>query len=143
MLQLYLAKGKNPKTKIVVYYPRLVTPKEITLEEMADYMDSISTLDKSTIKGCNAILVKYITATLQQGNRLRLPDLGTFRVSLKNKLQTTEALAEKNIATTRAKIIFTPSALFRKWLNNSLQYQTVTEKVAKTLSGGKLTPVTP
>ena len=143
MLQIYLAKGKNPTNKSVIYYPRLVSPKEITLDQMTEYMDSISTLDKGTIKACNAALVKYITETLQQGNRVKFPDFGTFRISLKNKLQTTEALANKNISSVKAKIVFIPEMTFRKWLKDSVKYQTVTEQVAKTLSGGKLTPVTP
>ncbi len=107
---------KNPINQTVKYYPSIQQNGSIDLKQVAKKIEKISTVSSADIKAVLDSLQNVVIDTLQNGQSVRLGDLGSFRPSIKGKgTKTADECTANNITGTH--VCFTPSTTMRKELS--------------------------
>lgn len=99
------------------FYANPVYTGEITLDQLTEKIEKISTVSGADIRAVLYALVDVIPAELANSQIVRVGDLGSFRVSLSSDGEETE---EKVTATNvkGTKILFTPGEKLKAMQNN-------------------------
>lgn len=114
---------KNPskRTEPGKYYASLITGGEKNIEELAEEIEASCTVTSQDIVAVIEALRKRIIIGLQNGEIMRLGNIGYLRLSLLSKgAETKEGFSVANI--TRARILFTPCVSLKKMLK-TLSYE--------------------
>lgn len=122
MINLHAVGRKNPKTKVIVYYPSVVHCEPKNVEDFYESISQESTITRHDVKAVVSALEEGIIRHLQDGYSVRLGDLGSFHVTLSTTASTSaKEVSKKNI--TAVKVQFTPSASLHSGmsLNNSTE----------------------
>lgn len=105
------------------FYANPVYTGEITLEQLTEKIEKISTVSGADIRAVLYALVDVIPAELANSQIVRVGDLGSFRVSIgsegKEKQEEVTAHCIKS-----SKILFTPGAKL-KAMQNNLKFEKV------------------
>lgn len=105
------------------FYANTVTQGELDIEELTERIEKISTVSGADIRAVLYALVDVIPTELDQGRIVRLGDVGSMRVSISSRGETTAE--EVSSASIRGgKIIFSPGRKLKRMLNN-LEYSKV------------------
>lgn len=100
----YIPSQPNP---IIAYYPRVATSGVLDLEALSERISDSCSVTESD---CNAVvisLVKEITRALEQGNIVRIGQLGSFQISVQSTASTTPEEVDKSKIKSSS-IIFRP-----------------------------------
>lgn len=113
---------KSPKDKSVKYYAENVRAKTYTLKDIAADIEHATTVSRADIKACLDELETRIMRALQDGNSVRLGDLGSFRVTLQSKgAPTAKEFTAQNIK--NVKMQFRPSVSWYKEYKTKVSYE--------------------
>ena len=124
MLTYKVVARKNPLTKAIKYYGQVTGTTPVSINQLAEEMAAESTLTRHDILACLSSLQSHVIAHLQNGQSIRLGDLGSFHATLKSKGADT---ADKFSSTDIEKVMvrFTKSALMRnvmKTTNSNISF---------------------
>lgn len=112
MIKYYIVSRKNPQNKSEKYYAQKTAPQAISLDTIASNIAARNTLTRADILAVLASLQEEVITHLQQGNSVRLGDLGCFRCGLSS----TGALEKNSFSSRNIKRVmvrFTPSPKIR------------------------------
>lgn len=99
------------------YYPRAIQSGVVDLEVLTEVISTSTTLTETDCHAVIISLVNVVSKALEDGNIVRLGQLGTFQISVKGTAsKTPEEVNAKNVAS--ASIIFRPGTRFKKMLRN-------------------------
>lgn len=99
------------------YYANPVYTGEITLDQLTEKIEKISTVSGADIRAVLYALVDVIPAELANSQIVRVGDLGSFRISLSSEGKEKEEDITAN-SIKSSKILFTPGAKLRIMQNN-------------------------
>jgi predicted histone-like DNA-binding protein len=104
---------KNPITSDVKYYATISQNGYVDLKQVAKKIEKISTVSSADIKAVLDSLQSVVIETLQNGQSVRLGDLGSFRPTLSSKgVKTADSCNANTIKCMRVR--FSQSATMRK-----------------------------
>ncbi len=99
------------------YYANPVYTGEITLDQLTEKIEKISTVSGADIRAVLYALVDVIPSELANSQIIRVGDLGSFRISLSSEGKEKEEDITAN-SIKSSKILFTPGAKLRTMQNN-------------------------
>lgn len=99
------------------YYANPVYTGEITLDQLTEKIEKISTVSGADIRAVLYALVDVIPSELANSQIVRVGDLGSFRISLSSEGKEKEEDITAN-SIKSSKILFTPGAKLRIMQNN-------------------------
>ena len=127
MINFQVVPKKNMLTEAVLYYGQIKQNGVKGIETIASDIEKQSTVSRADILAVLSSLQEVIIATLQNGQGIKLGDVGSFRPTLKS--QGVENKDDFNIQNIRkVNIVFTPSSKMRYQLdkkNPFVQFQRV------------------
>ena len=113
----------EPKT---AYYPRVAQSGVLDLEALSERISNSCSVTESDCHAVVISLVKEITTALDQGNIVRLGQLGSFQISVQSTSSPTpEEVDQSNIK--RSSIVFRPGKRLKTMLK-----QLTFRKIVKT-----------
>ena len=117
MIKYVIRAKKNPIAKSVKYYPQMAPTTPVTLAQIVKR----STVSSADVKAVLDALQYEVIDALQNGNSVRLGDLGSFRLSIKANGYETPADAKKAGANAikTVNVQFTKSVAMREALSTS------------------------
>lgn len=121
MIKYVIRAKKSPIAKSVKYYPQMAPTTPVTLAQIVKRIEKRSTVSSADVKAVlNALQYEVIDA-LQNGNSVRLGDLGSFRLSIKANGSVTSAEAKKVGANAikAVNVQFTKSTVMKEALSPS------------------------
>lgn len=83
MIKYVIRAKKNPITKEVKYYPQMAPSTPVTLAQIVKRIEKRSTVSSADVKAVLDALQYEVIDALQDGNSVRLGDLGSFRLTIK------------------------------------------------------------
>lgn len=83
MIKYVIRAKKNPLTKEVEYYPQMAPTTSVSLAQVIKHVEKRSTVSSADVKAVLDALQYEVIDALQNGNTVRLGDLGSFRLSIK------------------------------------------------------------
>lgn len=83
MIKYVIRAKKNPIAKSVKYYPQIAPTTPVTLAQIVKRIEKRSTVSSADVKAVLDALQYEVIEALQNGNSVRLGDLGSFRLSIK------------------------------------------------------------
>ena len=95
MIKYVIRAKKNPIAKSVKYYPQMAPTTPVTLAQIVKRIEKRSTVSSADVKAVLDALQYEVIDALQNGNSVRLGDLGSFRLSIKVHGSETSAEARK------------------------------------------------
>ena len=95
MIKYVIRAKKNPIAKSVKYYPQMAPTTPVTLAQIVKRIEKRSTVSSADVKAVLDALQYEVIDALQNGNSVRLGDLGSFRLSIKATGFETSAEARK------------------------------------------------
>ena len=108
----------------IVYYPRVTKSGELDLEALSERISSSCSVTESDCYAVVISLVKEIAVALEQGNIVRLGQLGSFQISVQSTgSPTPEEVDKSNIK--RSSIIFRPGKKLKTMLKQLVFKKTV------------------
>jgi len=111
---------------IIGYYPRVAKSGVLDLEALSERISDSCSVTESDCHAVVISLVKEITRALEQGNIVRLGQLGSFQISVQSTSSPTpEEVDKSNIK--RSSIVFRPGKKLKSMLK-----QLVFKKIVKT-----------
>lgn len=91
MIKYVLRAKKNLRTKEVKIYPQMAPTTPVTLAQIVKRIEKRSTVSSADVKAVLDALQYEVIEALQNGNSVRLGDLGSFRLTIKaNGSETSE-----------------------------------------------------
>ena len=117
MLTYHIVRRKNIKTGTLLYYPQLVSPVVNDHNKIIERIEKKCTLASADVKAVIDALEVEIIDCLQQGQSVRLGDLGSFRPSLRCGKGVTKPEEVSASLIKRVHIVFHPSARIRRALS--------------------------
>lgn len=100
-------KNLNQSDAPMQYYPRVTKSGELDLEALSERISSSCSVTESDCHAVVISLVKEISTALEQGNIVRLGQLGSFQISVQSTgSPTPEEVDKSNIK--RSSIVFRP-----------------------------------
>ena len=118
MIHYYPQKRKNIRTQTFAYYPQIAPVRPMMLEDIAEAITEVCTVTRHDIKAVLSALQDQVIKAMQNGNSIRLGDLGSFRPTLSSKgSATSEQVTSHNIK--RVHCRFTPGSLMYTRLSRS------------------------
>ena len=117
MLTYHIVRRKNIKTGTLLYYPQLVSPVVNDHNKIIERIEKKCTLASADVKAVIDALEVEIIDCLQQGQSVRLGDLGSFRPSLRCGKGVTKPEEVNASLIKRVHIVFHPSARIRRALS--------------------------
>lgn len=102
--------------KKIMYYPQIAPANALSLAQIIKRIESRSTVSSPDVKAVLDALQTEVIDALQNGNTVRLGDLGSFRLTIKAGGVTTAAAAKKDGAALikAVNVQFTKSAVMRE-----------------------------
>lgn len=98
------------------FYASPVMNGEVSLDKLTKSIEKISTVSGADIRGVLYALVDVMVNSLDDGQIVRLGDLGSLRISLKSEgMATAEEVQHTSIKA--ASVIFTPGTRLKEMLN--------------------------
>lgn len=121
MIKYVIRAKKNPIAKSVKYYPQIAPTTPVTLAQIVKRIEKRSTVSSADVKAVLDALQYEVIEALQNGNSVRLGDLGSFRLSIKANGSDTSAEAKKTGANAikAVNVQFTKSTAMRDALSSS------------------------
>lgn len=121
MIKYVIRAKKNPINKTVKYYPQMAPTTPVTLAQIVKRIEKRSTVSSADVKAVLDVLQYEVVDALQNGNTVRLGDLGSFRLSIKAEGSDTSAEAKKAGANaiTAVNVQFTKSVAMKEALSAS------------------------
>lgn len=121
MIKYVIRAKKNPITKEVKYYPQMAPSTPVTLAQIVKRIEKRSTVSSADVKAVLDALQYEVIDALQNGNSVRLGDLGSFRLSIKADGSDTSAEARSTGANAikAVNVQFTKSTAMREALSPS------------------------
>lgn len=121
MIKYVIRAKKNPIAKNVKYYPQMAPTTPVTLAQIVKRIEKRSTVSSADVKAVLDALQYEVIDALQNGNSVRLGDLGSFRLSIKADGSATSAEAKKTGANAikAVNVQFTKSVAMRDALSPS------------------------
>lgn len=95
MIKYVLRAKKNLRTKEVKIYPQMAPTTPVTLAQIVKRIEKRSTVSSADVKAVLDALQYEVIEALQNGNSVRLGDLGSFRLTIKANGSETSAEARK------------------------------------------------
>lgn len=95
LIKYVIRAKKNPLTKEVKFYPQMAPTTLVTLAQVIKRVEKHSTVSSVDVKAVLDALQYEVIDALQNGNPVRLGDLGSFRLSIKVGGYETSAEAKK------------------------------------------------
>jgi len=92
MIKYVIQAKKSPIKGTVKYYPQMAPSTPMTLAQVVKRIEKRSTVSSADVKAVLDALQYEVIDALQNGNSVRLGDLGSFRVTI--KADGTETAAE-------------------------------------------------
>ena len=121
MIKYVIRAKKNPINKQVKYYPQMAPTTPVTLAHIVKRIEKRSTVSSADVKAVLDALQYEVIDALQNGNSVRLGDLGSFRLSIKADGSDTSAEARSTGANAikAVNVQFTKSTAMREALSPS------------------------
>lgn len=121
MIKYVIRAKKNPIARSVKYYPQIAPTTPVTLAQIVKRIEKRSTVSSADVKAVLDALQYEVIEALQNGNSVRLGDLGSFRLSIKANGSDTSAEAKKTGANAikAINVQFTKSTAMRDALSPS------------------------
>lgn len=121
MIKYVIQAKKNPIAKSVKYYPQIAPTTPVTLAQIVKRIEKRSTVSSADVKAVLDALQYEVIDALQNGNSVRLGDLGSFRLSIKANGSTTSDEARRTGANAikAVNVQFTKSVAMRDALSPS------------------------
>lgn len=121
MIKYVIRAKKNPIAKSVKYYPQIAPTTPVTQAQIVKRIEKRSTVSSADVKAVLDALQYEVIEALQNGNSVRLGDLGSFRLSIKANGSDTSAEAKKTGANAikAINVQFTKSTAMRDALSPS------------------------
>ena len=121
MIKYVIRAKKNPIAKSVKYYPQIAPTTPVTLAQIVKRIEKRSTVSSADVKAVLDALQYEVIEALQNGNSVRLGDLGSFRLSIKANGSDSSAEARKTGANAikAVNVQFTKSTAMRDALSPS------------------------
>ena len=120
----YIIQGKkNPLKKTEIkYYPQMAPSTPMTLAQIVKRVEKRSTVSSADVKAVLDALQYEVIEALENGNSVRLGDLGSFRLTMKSQGVETVAEAKKKGAQLikKVNVQFTKSTTMRDTLTPTL-----------------------
>lgn len=110
------------------FYAQSSVNGSVSLDTLARRIAKASMATRGDVHGVLASLVDEIIESLEEGNSVKLGDLGTMRVSVSSTgSETKEDVSANNVKQTR--IVYTPSTMLKARLNQiSFRLEKVTDE---------------
>lgn len=121
MIKYVIRAKKNPIARSVKYYPQIAPTTPVTLAQIVKRIEKRSTVSSADVKAVLDALQYEVIEALQNGNSVRLGDLGSFRLSIKANGSDSSAEAKKTGANAikAVNVQFTKSTAMRDALSPS------------------------
>ena len=121
MIKYVIRAKKNPLSRVVKYYPQIASTTPVTLAQIVKRIEKRSTVSSADVKAVLDALQYEVIEALQNGNSVRLGDLGSFRLSIKANGSDSSAEARKTGANAikAINVQFTKSTAMRDALSPS------------------------
>lgn len=121
MIKYVIRAKKNPIAKSVKYYPQIAPTTPVTLAQIVKRIEKRSTVSSADVKAVLDALQYEVIEALQNGNSVRLGDLGSFRLSIKANGSATSDEARRTGANAikAVNVQFTKSTAMRDALSPS------------------------
>lgn len=121
MIKYVIRAKKNPIARSVKYYPQIAPTTPVTLAQIVKRIEKRSTVSSADVKAVLDALQYEVIEALQNGNSVRLGDLGSFRLSIKANGSTTSDEARRTGANAikAINVQFTKSTAMRDALSPS------------------------
>lgn len=121
MIKYIIRAKKNPLTRTVKFYPQIAPTTPVTLAQIVKRIEKRSTVSSADVKAVLDALQYEVIEALQNGNSVRLGDLGSFRLSIKANGSTTSDEARRTGANAikAVNVQFTKSTAMRDALSPS------------------------
>lgn len=121
MIKYVLRAKKNLRTKEVKIYPQMAPTTPVTLAQIVKRIEKRSTVSSADVKAVLDALQYEVIEALQNGNSVRLGDLGSFRLTIKANGSTTSEEARRTGANAikAVNVQFTKSTAMRDALSLS------------------------
>ena len=85
MINYSIVSRKHPTSKQVKYYAQAISNASVDLNQLAREISAQCTVTIHDVKAVLSALEEHITHRLQNGNTVRLGDLGSFRITLRGE----------------------------------------------------------
>ena len=83
MIKYVIQAKKNPLNRTVKYYPQAAPTTPVTLAQIIKRIEKRSTVSSSDVKAVLDALQYEVIEALENGNTVRLGDIGSFRLTIK------------------------------------------------------------
>ncbi|PIN29131.1 HU family DNA-binding protein [Prevotella intermedia] len=123
MIKYVIQGKKNPLKKTEIkYYPQMAPSTPMTLAQIVKRVEKRSTVSSADVKAVLDALQYEVIEALENGNSVRLGDLGSFRLTMKSQGVETVAEAKKKGAQLikKVNVQFTKSTTMRDTLTPQL-----------------------
>ncbi len=135
----YIIQGKkNPLKKTEIkYYPQMAPSTPMTLAQIVKRVEKRSTVSSADVKAVLDALQYEVIEALENGNSVRLGDLGSFRLTMKSQGVKTVAEAKKKGAQLikKVNVQFTKSTTMRDTLTPQLLDFSIQEDIINASDG--------
>ncbi|ATV26243.1 HU family DNA-binding protein [Prevotella intermedia] len=135
----YIIQGKkNPLKKTEIkYYPQMAPSTPMTLAQIVKRVEKRSTVSSADVKAVLDALQYEVIEALENGNSVRLGDLGSFRLTMKSQGVETVAEAKKKGVQLikKVNVQFTKSTTMRDTLTPQLLDFSIQEDIINTSDG--------
>lgn len=125
MIKYVIQGKKNPQTKAIRYYAQIAPSTPLTLAQIVKRIEKRCSISSSDVKAVLDALQYEVIESLQNGNSVRLGDLGSFRLTIQSHGTVTAADAKRAGAglIKRANVQFTKSGeMTRAFQLDSLRF---------------------
>ena len=138
MIKYVIQGKKNPLKKTEIkYYPQMAPSTPMTLAQIVKRVEKRSTVSSDDVKAVLDALQYEVIEALENGNSVRLGDLGSFRLTMKSQGVETVAEAKKKGAQLikKVNVQFTKSTTMRDTLTPQLLDFSIQEDIINASDG--------
>lgn len=138
MIKYVIQGKKNPLKKTEIkYYPQMAPSTPMTLAQIVKRVEKRSTVSSADVKAVLDALQYEVIEALENGNSVRLGDLGSFRLTMKSQGVETVAEAKKKGAQLikKVNVQFTKSTTMRDTLTPHLLDFSIQEDIINASDG--------
>lgn len=138
MIKYVIQGKKNPLKKTEIkYYPQMAPSTPMTLAQIVKRVEKRSTVSSTDVKAVLDALQYEVIEALENGNSVRLGDLGSFRLTMKSQGVETVAEAKKKGAQLikKVNVQFTKSTTMRDTLTPQLLDFSIQEDIINASDG--------
>lgn len=110
-----LYQNKNEKsTAKGLWYAKAISTGTVTTDDLANIMQSNSTVKASDIKAVLAELVEIMGQKLRDSHRVKIDGLGSFKITLHSGASDTAKSFSANKNIKKARVLFTPETHYNE-----------------------------